>query len=96
MLTQIDLPEVTKVTPFVNPEGSALASVTIRFGPMAVRAKLIKKEDNSIFLALPSRKLDNDEGWFDYVVIYDQRIVNILTEQAVERFRNHQVKVSPN
>ena len=74
-------PQILRMVP-VNGESGLLASVTLCYGPVAIRAKLVNG-NQGMFLSMPSHK-GNDERWWDQAYFRD-RSVHDLFEQLAKR-----------
>lgn len=77
--------EIQKITPFPSSDGHGRASVTLRCGPMIVRAKILEK-DGRRWLAMPARKESNGERWFDHAFFSDRMLHKAVEEEVLRRY----------
>lgn len=77
--------QILGVTPFEG-EG-AVAGVTLRYGPVIIRAKLRKNNRGEVFLSFPSRK-GKDEKWYDHAYIEDDGLRRQFESMALEAYRH--------
>jgi DNA-binding cell septation regulator SpoVG len=86
-------PAIVRVTPFPqNPDHNgkgALASVTMLYGPIVIRARLCQGE-RGMFLSMPSRKSEQTNTWWESVSIQDRLLFAQFEQMAVHRYEEQQ------
>ncbi len=78
-------PEVVKLNPFTGGTG-ALAGVTLRYGPVFIRAYVRQTHDGKLFLSMPGRK--NEKGdWWDSAFFADRTLSDQFEALAVSEYQ---------
>lgn len=85
-------PQILRLIP-TTAEAGMLASVTLLYGPIAIRAKLISGSQGP-FLSMPSRR-GHDDKWWDQAYFRDRSLHSRFEELAKERYRELQAPQTP-
>ena len=92
-MNQQHTPAIVKVTPFPpnpdKPGKGALASVTMLYGPIVIRARLCQGE-HGLFLSMPSRKSEQTNTWWESVSIQDRMLFAQFEKLAVNNYQEQQ------
>ncbi|MBS2037738.1 hypothetical protein JST97_22330 [bacterium] len=77
-------PQVVRLNPFSGT--GALAGVTLRYGPVFIRAYIRQTNEGKLFLSMPGRK--NEKGdWWDSAYFVDRSISEEFQALAVETYQ---------
>ncbi len=79
-------PVILRMTP-ASGETPVLASVTLCYGPITIRCKLVTR-NNNIYLNFPGNK-DTDDKWWDHAYIHDNNVLHSATELAKQHYQEH-------
>lgn len=80
--------EIQRVTPFQSQEGHGRAAVTLRCGPVVIRAKVFEKEGRR-WLAMPGRMgtgPNNVEKWYDSAFFSDLMLHREVEAEVLRRY----------
>ena len=78
-------PELVKLNPFTGGTG-ALAGVTLRYGPVFIRAYVRQTNEGKLFLSMPGRK--NEKGdWWDSAFFADRTLSEQFETLAVSEYQ---------
>lgn len=80
--------EIERVTPFQSQEGHGRAAVTLRCGPVVIRAKVFEKEGRR-WLAMPGRMgtgPNNAEKWYDSAFFHDRLLHREVEAEVLRRY----------
>ena len=80
-------PSIVRISPFPEGQGKAVAGLTFTYGPIVVRAKLVKDEQDRLFLSMPSRKSEGNNNWYNMAYIQDRSLHSAIEKMAVEGYR---------
>lgn len=81
-------PNILRVIPFTDntyENSKALAGVSLGYGPIVIRAKLIQGERGP-FLSMPARKNEEKGQWFDNVYFQDRTLYDMFEKLAVAQY----------
>ncbi|MBT9585180.1 hypothetical protein IV102_17685 [bacterium] len=77
-------PMISRVYPFQdNGLGKAVAGLTLTYGPIVIRAKLVKNDQGNLFLSMPSRKNEQNSTWHEMAYIQDATLRDAVEKMAV-------------
>lgn len=77
-------PQIIKLHPFTGGTG-AVAGVTLRYGPVFIRAYIRQTNEGKMFLSMPGRK--NEKGdWWDSAFFVDRTISEEFESLAIQTY----------
>lgn len=79
--------KVNAWSPDPNFQSKAVAGITLRYGPISIRAKLIQG-DKRLFLSMPTRKNETTGEYWDQVTITDRTLLEEFEQQAIVAYHN--------
>ena len=77
--------KVNAWSPDPNFQSKAVAGVTLRYGPISIRAKLIQGEKR-LFLSMPSRKNETTGDFWEHASISDRTLLEEFEKQAIAAY----------
>lgn len=76
-------PSVARISPFPEGQGRAVAGATLVYGPVVIRAKLMKKDDGRLFLSMPARKNETNSMWYEMASVQDRTLKDAFERMAI-------------
>lgn len=77
-------PQIVRLHPFTGGTG-AVAGVTLRYGPVFIRAYIRQTNEGKLFLSMPGRK--NEKGdWWESAFFVDRTISEEFTSLAIDTY----------
>jgi DNA-binding cell septation regulator SpoVG len=82
-------PIISRMSPFPDGgQGKAVAGLTLIYGPIVIRAKLVKNEQGGLFLSMPSRKNEQNSTWYEMASIQDRTLYDAVERMAIVSYRD--------
>jgi len=79
-------PSVVRVSPFPEGQGKAVAGATLIYGPVVIRAKLMRGDDGRLFLSMPARKNETNSTWYEMASFQDRTLKDAFEKMVIHSY----------